>query len=286
MNLEEDYQKDIEDSQQADEENLDDENEIDDMDEVYEESEDPDELKEKEETEKIYDINSKNIPFEFRTNKKHNKNMYFDNAKVEDLIVNVYQPSLVYDENGKIISKNEKAEKEIMVNLFSIANAIINKYSYWRFDSVDELQAECLAAMWKYLPKFTPGKGTAFNLFSILCKRHLLNYTLKNQKHRLTADIDICTDVKNIDEEHYNLFFEDLENNFLKIIDSHFVKAKRKRYTELCAVLMEYLYNNRNIVGKNDLLSAFREYGFKSSDYRKFILDMKKYETSFYELAS
>ena len=49
---------------------------------------------------------------------------------------------------------------------------------------------------------------------------------------------------------------------------------------------MDYIHKNRKIVGKNDLLFAFREYGYKSSDYKKFIDDMKKYEKHFFELAS
>ena len=77
-----------------------------------------------------------------------------------------------------------------------------------------------------------------------------------------------------------------MESNFLKIINEHYVKDKRKKYIELTSILMEYLDKNRTIVGKNDLISAFREYGYKSSDYKEFISDMKQYEKSFYDLAS
>ena len=228
-----------------------------------------------------------NIPIGFKKNEyEHKKKMYFDNERITHLIVDVYQPSLKYDENGTLIERDSVAEKEIMISLFGIANAIINKYSYWRFDRVDDLQAECLAAMWKYLPRYVPGKGTAFNLFSILCKRHLLNFTLKNKKHRLTADIDICPEVSNKSNEDYDIFYSDIEKTFLNIIDRHFIKQKRKKYIELTAILMDYIHKNRKIVGKNDLLFAFREYGYKSSDYKKFIDDMKKYEKHFFELAS
>ena len=44
---------------------------------------------------------------------------------------------------------------------------------------------------------------------------------------------------------------------------------------------MEYLDKNKKIVGKNDLVSAFREYGYKSSDYKKFIEEMSKYREAF-----
>lgn len=222
-------------------------------------------------------------------NKK--KNMYFDEELVKNLIVNEYQPHLEYgiNEKGKRICINrenapKEVEKEIMGNLFLIANAIINKYRFWRFDTVDELQAEALKAMWYYLPNFTPGKGSAFDLFSIICKKHLLNFTIKNYKHRLTSDIDVCFDVSTPKQTNYNLFFEDLEKTFINIIDRHYLKEQRKKYMELVSILMEYLVKNKKVVGKNDLLSAFKEYGYKSTEYKKFIEEMSKYKTEFYSL--
>lgn len=218
--------------------------------------------------------------------KKKTPNNYFDEERVKHLIVDVYQPSLVYDDNGKIISRDIEAEEEILQSLLLIVRAIINKYMYWRFDSVEDLEAEGLSACWKYLPRYVPGKGTAFNLFSILCKMDLLNYTLKMKRHRLTADIDICPDIEQKQETNYDLFFEDLEVTFLKIIDEHFIKEKRKKYIELTSILIEYLVKNKNIVGKNDLFSAFREYGYKTTDYKAFIEDMMQFKDQFYELAA
>jgi hypothetical protein len=220
------------------------------------------------------------------------KNMYFDEELVKDLIINKYQPYLEYgvNEKGKRVCINrdnapKDVEKEIMGNLFLIAKAIINKYRFWRFDTIDELQAEALRAMWVYLPNFIPNKGSAFDLFSIICKRHLLNFTLKNYKHRLTADVDVCYDLSAKEEINYNVFFEDLERTFLNIINRHYLKEKRKRYIELTSILMEYLVKNRKIVGKSDLSSAFKSYGYKSAEYKAFIEEMSKYKEEFYNLA-
>lgn len=223
--------------------------------------------------------------------KKEKKNMYFDEELVKDLLINKYQPFLDYEINEKgkrvCVSReraDKKVEKEIMANLYLIANAIINKYRYWRFDTVDELQAEALRAMYVYLPNYVPGKGSCFDLFSIICKRHLLNFTLKGYKHRTTADISVCFDVANPDEINYNLFFDDLEKTFLNVINKHFIKEKRKKYIELTSILMEYLNKNKKIVGKNDLLSAFKEYSFKSTEYKKFIADLSPYKQEFFDL--
>ena len=224
---------------------------------------------------------------------KSKKNMYFDEELVKDLIVNQYQPYLEYgfNEKGKKICIDrehapKEVEKEIMANLLLIANAIIFKYRFWRFDEIDELRAEALQAMWKYLPNFVPNKGSAFDLFSIICKRHLLNFTLKNYKHRITTDVDVCYDVSAKEEVNYDIFLSDLENLFLNIINRHYLREQRKRYIELTSILMEYLVKNKKVVGRNDMMSAFKEYGYKSTEYKKFIEEISKYKNEFYQLAA
>ena len=201
-------------------------------DEEYKIELDEEDLKEEEELKKEESNTS------FSINLPSKKNNYFDEERITHLIVDVYQPSLVYDENGKIIKRDLEAEKEILAALLLIVRAIINKYMYWRFDSVEDLEAEGLSACWKYLPKYTPGKGTAFNLFSIICKIDLLNYTIKMKKHRLTADIDICPDVQERQETNYNLFFEDLEATFIKVIKENYKGETQKKYIELTSILM------------------------------------------------
>jgi hypothetical protein len=222
--------------------------------------------------------------------KNNRKGMYFDEELVKGLIVEQYQPFLDYEinEKGKRVCVNrerasKEVEKEIMANLYLIANAIINKYRYWRFEPLEDLQAEALKAMWYYLPNFVPGKGSAFDLFSIICKRHLLNFTLKNYKHRIAGDIDVCYDVSTPDETNYPLLFDTLEKTFLKIINRHYIGKKRKKYIELTSILMEYIVKNGKIVGKNDLLSAFKEYGYKSAEYKKFIEELMMYKEEFFD---
>lgn len=223
--------------------------------------------------------------------KSKKKGMYFDEELVNELIVNKYQPMLDYEINEKgkkvCISRekvSKEVEKEIMANLYLIANAIINKYRYWRFEPLEDLQAEAMKAMWYYLPNFKPGKGSVFDLFSIICKRHLLNFTLKNYKHRITGDIEVCYDVSSQPSTNYPIMFDTLEKIFLEIINKHYIGKKRKSYIELTSILMEYIVKNGKIVGKNDLLSSFKEYGYKSAEYKRFIEDLMRYKNEFYDL--
>src|SRR5574344_616367 len=118
----------------------------------------------KDEEHELEEAESKKInTLKFKVPKQ--KNMYFNEQHVLELI-DKYQKSLVYDEDKKIIKKDEDAEQEILANLLLVARAIINKYHYWRFAEVEDMESECLKECWKYLPKFDTTKGTAFNLFS------------------------------------------------------------------------------------------------------------------------
>ena len=241
------------------------------------------------EEEIVEDKNEKSlIDMIAKTSSNKKKNMYYDEELVKDLILNKYLPFLEYgiNEKGKRVCTDrskvsKEVEGEIVSNLLLIANAIINKYKFWMFEPVDDLQAEAISAMWKYIPNYVPGKGSTFDLFSIISKRCLLNYTLKNYKHRINSDIDAHFDLETPEITNYNLFFSNLENTFLYVIDRHFLGKKRKKYIELTAILIEYLVKNKRIIGKNDLISAYKEYSYKSSDYKKFIEDLSKYRDEF-----
>ena len=230
-------------------------------------------------------IKSKKLSF-----KKKGKN-YFDEDRVEDLIINQYKPycAYSYNEKGKLVVDRSKVpckiEEELIGWLILIAKAIINKYRYWRFDRYDELVSEAVKAQWIYIPKYEPSKGKAFSLFSIIVKRHLLNYTKKNLKHRLTEDIDSVFDVGEEDKEEFRIVLENVEQTFFKVINEHYTGEKRDLYIDLCSILMEFFDKNRTLTinKKKDLFSTFKEYGYKSTDYKKFISDIETYKNEMYE---
>ena len=99
----------------------------------------------------------------------------------------------------------------------------------------------------------------------------------------IAGDIEACYDISSQPITNYTLLFDTIEKTFLKIIDRHYIGKKRKRYIELTSILMEYIVKNGKIVGKNDLLSAFKEYGYKSAEYKKFIEEIMKYKEEFYD---
>ena len=238
-----------------------------------------DELYDEEESEEDFEEN-----FEEEEEEKEEKkvNNYYDEERMTYLLIE-FQKSLKFDEDGKIISRNETVENEIVKNLENIAKAIIYRYSYQRFEPVDELTAEAVSAMWKYIPKFDPTKGKSFGLFSNIAKKHLLNITYKGYKVRLMKDVDITPEAHEKESYKKDVFFlEDMEKIFYEIIEKKF-KEKEKEYKELTAILINYIEENKVIVGKKDLYLEFKKYGYKTSQYKKFIENISQYKNEIYE---
>ena len=222
------------------------------------------------------------------TLKNGKKGMYFDEDYFADLVINKYLPTIKRDENGKMVSSNKVLEKEVLANILLVVNAVINKYGIWRFGKIEVLRSEGLAECWRSLPTFDPSrKKKFFHFLSLVAKYHLINLTKKDKEMREAADIAIQPNLESVFCVKNEFFFEDMERVIFDIIDEHFPeKEKHDKYIDLASILMEYIRENQMIIGKNDLFSTFREYGYKTSDYKKFIADIEPYKNQLYELAS
>lgn len=219
---------------------------------------------------------------------KGTSKMYFDEDYFADLVLNKYLPTVKRDEEGKIISSDKVLEKEVLANMLLIVNAVINKYGIWRFEKKEVLRSEGLAECWRSLPTFDPSrKKKFFHFLSLVTKYHLINLTKKDKDYREMADVSIQPDLESQNYVEDNFFFEDMEITLFDIIDENFSddKAKHDKYIDLASILMEYVKKNRMILGKNDLFSTFREYGYKTNDYKKFIADIEPYKSKLYDLA-
>lgn len=220
--------------------------------------------------------------------KSEEKNMYFDEEYFADLVQTKYLPSLKKDKNGKLVSSNTEVEREVLAQMLKIVNAVINKYGIWRFERREILRSEGLGECWRSLPTFDPSRGKKyFHFLSLVAKYHLINLTKKDKESRQSADISIQPDLESKEIVKNDFFFEDLERTLFDIIDDNFSEeqSKHDKYIDLASILMEYIRENRMIVGKNDLFSTFREYGYKTSDYKKFIADIEPYKQQLFELA-
>lgn len=213
------------------------------------------------------------------------KNMYFDEDYFADLVLNKYMPTVKRDENGKIISRDAKLEKEVLANILLIVNAVINKYGIWRFESWDVLQNEGVSECWRALETFDPSrKKKFFHYLSLVTKFHLVNLTKKDKESRKSADVDICPELESRNYEDDDIFINDLENSIFDIIDENFDGEIHSKYIDLASILMDYIRKNRQVVGKNDLYSTFREFGYKTNDFKNFISDLLPYKEELYSL--
>lgn len=209
--------------------------------------------------------------------------MYYDEKLAVDLI-HKWQDS-AYIMNGVVMQRDINIENKIMVEINKIALAIINQYRYHIFEPTEDLMQEAVKECWRNLPKFSTAKGTSFNYFSLICKRHLLNYTTRRSKHRNLNDVDEQIDLESKKEINYDLFFDDLEVTLFRIINENYLRAKRKKYLVIASVILDYLRKTRKYISKTDMYSWGRSWGLKTSDIREFITSMSSYKEDIFSIS-
>lgn len=216
---------------------------------------------------------------------------YFDEEYVKGMIYE-YQSlaETLPNEKGKPVVQNsdfyfKNLEEKITIEVMKLVKAIIYIYGYHRFEHPDDLmQAGMLACFPNYL-KFDEKNGTAFNFFSLIAKRSLLNYTTRKKKHREVQSIE---DKINIRSPKYNdnidFFVDDMERTLSMIVDENFLGKKRKKFIIIVAIICDYLKKNKKYIGKSDLYKFAGGYGMRSLDMREFIGEMKKFYPNMCEL--
>ena len=93
---------------------------------------------------------------------------YFDEGVFRKTLEE-YKKTLVFRDK-LVVSKNDKLETSLILQIEKIVNAIIIVYRYYIFEDYDDLKQHALNAYYTNFLKFTPDKGSAFNYFSIISK--------------------------------------------------------------------------------------------------------------------
>ena len=209
--------------------------------------------------------------------------MYYDEKSTVDLI-HKWQES-AYIMNGVVMQRDINIENKIIIEINKIALAIINQYRYHIFEPTEDLMQEAVKECWRNLPKFSTEKGTSFNYFSLICKRHLLNYTTRRSKHRNLNDVEEQVDLESRREVNYDLFFDDLEMTLFRIINENYLRAKRKKYLVIASVILDYLRKTKKYISKTDMYSWGRSWGLKTSDIREFITEISFYKEDVFSIS-
>lgn len=220
-----------------------------------------------------------------KTEKKKSNN-YFDEEQVTNWIFE-YQDTAIKeaDEEGNevVVWKDEKLEQLITVEVMKIVKAIIQVYRYYIFEPYDDCLQHGLMSCYTNYMKWTPTKGTAFNYFSIISKRSLLNYTERRQKHRNHSDIDDHIELHAQNFSNFDHFIEEMRETLFNIVNENFIGKKRKKFIQITIILTDYLLKTKKYVSKTDFYSWARSYGMRSIDIREFVKEISKHGYELFE---
>jgi len=201
-------------------------------------------------------------------------NNYFDEEKVTKLLVQ-YQQSAVKELNEDglevVVWKDVVVEELIMIEVIKIVKAIIQVYKYYIFENYDDCLQHGSMSCYTNFMKWTKEKGTAFNFFSIISKRSLLNYTDRRKRHRNHNDIADQIDLSDNKNLNFDLYLEEIKDTLIDIINRHYVGKKRTRFISISLILVDYLGKTKKFVSKTDFYSWARSYGMRSIDIREFM---------------
>lgn len=223
------------------------------------------------------------MPTEEKPKKKSNN--YFDEEKVTELILK-YQKSAIKEKDSEgnitIVWKDIKLEEEIMIEVIKIVKAIIQVYRYYVFEDYDDCLQHGSMSCYQNFMKWTKEKGTAFNFFSIISKRSLLNYTDRRKKHRNHHDIAEQIDLYDDRTLNFDFYLEEMRDTIIDIINNNFMGKKRKRFIDITLILIDYLGKTKKYISKTDFYSWARSYGIRSIDVREFVKAMKDHGTELF----
>jgi hypothetical protein len=217
--------------------------------------------------------------------KKKKSNNYFDEEKVTKWIVE-YQTSALkeIDSEGKVtvLWKDVVLEEKIMVEVIKIVKAIIQVYRYYVFEDYDDCLQHGSMSCYQNFMKWTKEKGSAFNFFSIISKRSLLNYTDRRKKHRNHNDIADQIDLYDNKSMNFDFYLEEVQDTLIDIVNKSFMGKKRKRFISISLILVDYLKKTKKFVSKTDFYSWARSYGMRSIDIREFMKAMREHGTELF----
>jgi DNA-directed RNA polymerase specialized sigma subunit len=216
---------------------------------------------------------------------KKKPNNYFNEEQVTKWIFD-YQKSAVIETNEEgvdvVVWKDKKLEELISLEIMKIVKAIIQVYRYYIFEPYDDCLQHGMMSCYTNYMKWKPEKGTAFNFFSIISKRSLLNYTERRQKHRNHSDIEEMIELHG-KEFDFDTFIEEMKDVLFGIINENYTGKKRKNFIQISVILSDYLMKTKKFVSKTDFYSWARSYGMRSIDIREFVKEMSSHGCELFE---
>lgn len=200
------------------------------------------------------------------------KDNYFDNKLIEEKIA-----EYKIENNFK---KRKDLEVFIMLSIKEIIKRIITFYNFTRFEEKEDLEQHAMEACFKSIKNFNPlhpKYSSAFNWFSLVSKRSLLNYTLRKRKHRGHLDIDDFFTLEYKNNELSKNFLEiELQNKLINLIETNFLGQQKTNYINLTYIIIGYLMKTKKFK-KTDFYAWARSCGYNSLLCREYIKSVGKH---------
>ncbi len=191
--------------------------------------------------------------------------LYFNNPNVQNLIFQYKAAQLEEAENENAPSA-QPLKDEILSHVKNIVNGIIFTHKFTAFEPYDDLMQEAMLACIVALERFNPEKGTAFNYFSLVAKKSLTYYTLRNRRNRNNYNIDDFSFYLHNQQELTDLDIETL----IEQLRTYFIESKYKKLQALNDILEKYLKQKRRF-NKRDFFKFSKSYGFSQNLIRKYL---------------
>jgi len=197
--------------------------------------------------------------------------LYFKNKEVQESIRQYFS-----EENAAV---KKALRDDILRHVQDIVNGIIFTHKFIAFEPYDDLLQEAMLACIIALERFDPDKGTAFNYFSLVAKKSLTYYTLKNRKNRNNHSIDDLSYFLHTPRELEDFDIETLVNQ----LRTYFEENKFKKLQPLNDILENYLMKKRKY-NKRDFFKFAKGYGFSQNLIRKYLKIIHANREEVYEI--
>ena len=217
--------------------------------------------------------------------KKKSKNNYFNEEQAKEWIFKLQETAKFGEDRDGLpilVWKDTAIEHKITVEVLKVVKAVIQVYRDYIFEPYDDCVQHGIMNCYQNYFKYHPSKGSAFNFFSIIAKRSLLNYTDRRKKHRNHSDISEQVGIKARKHLNFDYFLDDLQKTLVSIVSENYEGKKKVMFLKITAILCDYLFKTKKFIGKSDFYTWCRSYGIRSIDVREFIKEMNEHHSELY----
>lgn len=107
-------------------------------------------------------------------------------VKNTELLVEIskYRETCRYSDSGEYIKGSGKASETLGKMIMKIANGLAQKANYAGYTWLDDMKAEAVYTVIKYLKNFDPEKSqNPFSYITQICQNAFISYIAKQKKH-------------------------------------------------------------------------------------------------------